>query len=55
MSYDPATRRVILNPSRNLARGTTYRATVLGGENGAKDRTGNPLATDRAWSFKIRR
>lgn len=55
VSYDPATRRVILNPANNLRRGATYTATVVGGENGAKDRTGSPLANDRAWSFKIRR
>ena len=51
VSYDGMSRTVTLNPSSNLVRSITYTATVKGGSGGAKDLAGNPLATDRAWSF----
>ncbi len=52
VSYDAATRTVTLNPSVDLeAGGTTYTATLKGGTSGAKDKAGNPLATDEVWSF----
>jgi hypothetical protein len=40
-----------LDPSSNLAAGTTYTATVKGGPSGAKDVAGNALAADVSWSF----
>ena len=38
-----------LNPSKNLQRGSTYRATLT---NGVTDTAGNPLAT-YSWKFKV--
>ena len=49
--YDPATRKATLDPDANLEVGATYAATVKGGSGGARDAAGNPLASDRAWSF----
>ncbi|WP_248763456.1 Ig-like domain-containing protein [Pseudarthrobacter sp. SSS035] len=43
-----------LNPTANLAAGTTgtpYTATIKGGPAGVRDLAGNPLATDRTWTF----
>ncbi|WP_294568013.1 Ig-like domain-containing protein [uncultured Arthrobacter sp.] len=40
-----------LNPTSDLAAGTTYTATIKGGSTGVKDAAGNPLATDRTWTF----
>jgi glucose/arabinose dehydrogenase len=40
-----------LNPNADLLGATTYTATVKGGPSGAKDLSGNPLATDVSWSF----
>ena len=51
VTYDTSTRTVTLNPTANLAANTTYTATVKGGASGAKDLSGNPLATDRVWTF----
>ncbi len=55
VSYDSATKKVTLDPSVNLETDTQYTATVKGGAAGctscAKDRAGNPLATDKVWSF----
>lgn len=51
VSYDGTSRAVILDPSVNLAKRTKYTATVKGGVGGAKDLAGNPLATDKVWSF----
>ncbi|MDQ3630269.1 MAG: phytase, partial [Actinomycetota bacterium] len=51
VAYDPATRRASLDPSADLESAATYTATLQGGEGGAKDAAGNPLAADRTWSF----
>ena len=51
VSYDAATNKVTLKPSSTLAASTKYTATVKGGTNGAKDKAGNPLASDKVWSF----
>jgi hypothetical protein len=50
----PAPNRVVLNPTDSLVQGATYRVTIVGGTNGAKDLAGNALATNVGWSFKIR-
>jgi hypothetical protein len=50
-SYDPATRKVTLNSSADLARNATYTATLEGGTGGARDVVGNPLAADKVWTF----
>ena len=51
VSYNAATRTATLNPTSSLANATTYSALVKSGTNGVKDVAGNPLATDRTWSF----
>jgi hypothetical protein len=51
VTYDVASRTATLDPMSPLADSTRYTATVKGGGNGAKDRAGNPLATDEVWSF----
>ena len=51
VTYDAGTRTVTLDPTANLAANTTYTATVKGGASGAKDLAGNPLASDRVWTF----
>ncbi len=40
-----------LNPTSDLAAGTTYTATIKGGSTGVKDASGNALASDRTWTF----
>jgi hypothetical protein len=52
VSYDAASRKATLNPEANLEADALYTATVKGGSGGAKDAAGNPLATDRVWSFR---
>jgi hypothetical protein len=59
VGHDPATKKVILDPSTNLKRGATYKAVVT---TGAKDLVGNALDQDpsvtgnqqKVWSFTIR-
>jgi hypothetical protein len=51
VTYDADTKTATLTPSSNLLNNTTYTATVLGGANGVKDLAGNPLASDKTWSF----
>src|SRR5215212_2099962 len=51
VSYDAAAKKATLDPSANLEANTTYTATVKGGAGGAKDLAGNPLASDKTWSF----
>ena len=50
ISYDAAAKKAILNPTENLTSGT-YKATIKGGVNGAKDVAGTPLGADQVWSF----
>ncbi|WP_246199656.1 DUF7594 domain-containing protein [Arthrobacter zhaoguopingii] len=40
-----------LNPGSDLAAGTTYTATIKGGSAGVKDAAGNPLSSDKTWTF----
>jgi hypothetical protein len=51
VSYDATAKKVTLKPSSALAANTKYTATVKGGSSGAKDKAGNPLASDKVWSF----
>jgi len=51
VSYDATTNKVTLKPSSSLAANTKYTATVKGGTSGAKDKAGNPLASNKVWSF----
>lgn len=53
LSYDPDINRATLNPDADLDPGETYTATVKGGDGGVTDRAGNPLATDKVWSFTV--
>jgi hypothetical protein len=54
VTYNPATHMATLDPTKNLLRGATYKATVLGGPSGAKDLAGNSLAASKVWKFKIK-
>ncbi|MDQ0617440.1 hypothetical protein QFZ33_001464 [Arthrobacter globiformis] len=40
-----------LNPTADLAAGTTYTATIKGGASGVKDAAGNAMAADKTWTF----
>ncbi|WP_104137957.1 Ig-like domain-containing protein [Arthrobacter sp. ZGTC131] len=40
-----------LNPTADLAAGTTYTATIDGGSDGVTDVAGNALASDKTWTF----
>jgi hypothetical protein len=51
VGYDATAKKATLNPSANLEAGATYTATLKGGANGVKDLAGNPLASDKTWSF----
>jgi glucose/arabinose dehydrogenase len=51
VTYSAGSLTATLDPSANLAAGTTYTATVKGGSSGVKDVAGNPLASDASWSF----
>ncbi|MDQ0680815.1 hypothetical protein QFZ30_004197 [Arthrobacter pascens] len=48
VSYNTTTRVATLNPSANLAAGTTYTATITVG---VKDVAGNALAAPKTWNF----
>jgi methionine-rich copper-binding protein CopC len=56
VTYDPTTRRAILNPNANLAALTRYTVTVRGGSTDprVRDVAGNALASNRTWSFTTR-
>ena len=51
VSYSTTTNRAALDPAEALLLATTYTATIKGGTDGVKDLVGNPLATDKVWSF----
>ena len=55
VTYASTARKATLNPKRDLKPGTTYVATVKGGANGAADAAGNPLATDKSWTFTVKK
>ena len=51
VTYNSANNVATLNPTADLAAGTTYTATIKGGATGVKDAAGNALASDRTWTF----
>jgi WD40 repeat protein len=53
VTYNVANSTATLTPSSSLALGTTYSATIKGGETDprVKDRVGNALAANFTWSF----
>ena len=51
VTYDAATKTVIIDPTANLAYSTTYTVTIQGGASGVKDAAGNALSTTFSWSF----
>ncbi len=51
VSYDSVARTATMTPSTALAYSSAYTATLVGGPAGVKDRAGNPLASDRVWTF----
>jgi hypothetical protein len=51
VSYDSASRTATLDPTSTLSNSTAYTATIKSGSSGVKDSAGNPLATDRTWTF----
>jgi hypothetical protein len=59
VSYDPATKKAVLNPNANLKRGAKYKAVVT---TGAEDLAGNGLDQDptltgdqpKQWLFTVR-
>ncbi|MQA28774.1 MAG: hypothetical protein GEU82_02895 [Luteitalea sp.] len=51
VTYDEATRAVTFNPAADLVANIVYTATIKGGTAGAKDTAGNPMASDKVWSF----
>jgi hypothetical protein len=51
VSYNSTNHVATLNPTADLAAGTTYTATIRGGSGGVKDAAGNALASDRTWTF----
>jgi hypothetical protein len=55
VTYDPASKKAILNPDSNLAdssSGSSYTAVIKGGSDGVKDLAGNSLAQDFIWTFQ---
>lgn len=51
VAYAAADKKAVLTPDADLAPSTTYVATLRGGQDGAKDSYGNPIAADKTWSF----
>jgi hypothetical protein len=51
VTYDPVSKRAMLDPEADLEADATYTATLKSGVGGVKDDAGNPLAEDEAWSF----
>src|ERR1019366_1515053 len=51
LSYVSGTRTAVFDPSATLVPSTTYSATIKGGLGGVTDVAGNPLASDKTWTF----
>ena len=51
VTYNNTTRVVTMDPASSLAAGTQYRATILGGDAGVKDASGNPMTANYTWTF----
>jgi len=55
IGYDATTKTVTLDPTRpHLHSGRSYRATIVGGENGVKSATGETFGQSKVWSFRVR-
>ncbi|GAC1328179.1 MAG: hypothetical protein NVSMB28_25010 [Collimonas sp.] len=50
-AYNAATSIASFTPAASLAASTKYTATIHGGSGGVKDLAGNPLASDKVWTF----
>jgi hypothetical protein len=53
VGYDTVNRIATFGPTAALGPGKTYLARIKGGPSGVTDLAGNPLATDRTWTFTI--
>ncbi len=53
VSYNPATRTLVLVPTKKLKHKKTYFVTLAGGPAGLADRAGNRLAADFVFSFTV--
>ncbi|MET3204895.1 UNVERIFIED_ORG: hypothetical protein ABIB21_001689 [Arthrobacter sp. UYEF13] len=51
VTYNSTDKVATLNPGADLTANTTYTATIRSGSSGVKDVAGNPLATDKTWTF----
>ncbi|MEI9808752.1 MAG: DUF4082 domain-containing protein [Bacteroidota bacterium] len=51
VTYNASARTAILTPSSAFANAVSYTAKIKGGQAGAKDLAGNPLANDYTWAF----
>jgi hypothetical protein len=51
VTYDVPSRVATFSPASDLAASTQFTATVKGGASGVKDLAGNPLASDKVWTF----
>jgi hypothetical protein len=54
LTYNATTHLATLKPTRSLAAGTLYTATVKGGSSGVRDLAGNAMAADRVWTWRTR-
>ena len=54
VSYSATNRRVTLNPNNTLGSLANYTVTITGGASGVKDLAGNPMSTNRTWTFRTR-
>lgn len=52
VSYSATTKKAALNPTKNLQAGATYTVAIT---TGVKDLAGNPLASARIWTFKVKK
>lgn len=52
VSYDALSQTVTLTPSVGLSANTKYKVTIIGGLDGARDLSLNPLAVNKVWTFK---
>jgi hypothetical protein len=56
ISCDDPCRTVTLDPTRpHLHPGRSYRATIVGGEDGVKSATGETFGQSKVWSFRVGR
>jgi hypothetical protein len=51
VTYNNTTRVVTMDPAASLAAATQYRATILGGDAGVKDASGNAMTANYTWTF----